>query len=34
MPETIESSMEGVWDLFLNAGGRRKADNPNWCKNP
>jgi hypothetical protein len=36
MPETLETSVEGVWNVD-SAGGPRKVnkkDNPYWCKNP
>ena len=36
MPETLETSVEGSWNVD-SAGGPRKTnrrDNPCWCKNP
>ena len=36
MPETLETSIDGSWNID-SAGGPRKLnrrDNPSWCKNP
>jgi len=36
MPETLETSVDGSWNVDSAGGPRRinKRDNPSWCKNP
>ena len=36
MPETLETSVEGSWNIDSAGGPRKlnKKDNPSWCKNP
>jgi hypothetical protein len=36
MPETLETSVEGSWNVDSAGGPRKlgKKDNPSWCHNP
>jgi len=36
MPETLETSVEGSWNVDSAGGPRKllKKDNPSWCQNP
>lgn len=36
MPETLETFVDGAWNIDSSGGPRKisKRDNPAWCKNP